>query len=303
VGFDDEPDKVSRGEGERTNGSGGDVDTELDGAAAGEETLYIDDDQSISKLAGENGAPEHIAGTEAARFDDGQQDVTGADADTNVLAESGMGERTFKSNPEGVESAGHGAEFGMFGDDGGIEDVFKTGELRDAQLSRSTEHLVRGTFAGDESLFEDDDVAGKGEDLGAIMGDIDDGNVVLGIPKFEVLKDMRLGAGIERGERFVEKKIAGRRSKSAGKGDTLALSAGDAGGTTIREVGDAEALEEIEGKSAPRGGASLPDSIEDVVEGGHVREESQLLKEVSGAAVARRNIDVLRCVEKDAAVH
>ncbi len=303
MGFDDQPDKISGGKSERTDGSGGEVDTEIDGAAAGEEALYIDNDQSISKVAGEDGAPEYIAGTEATRLHDGQQDVSSTDADTNALAESGVGERTFKSKPEGVERAGHGAEFGMLGNDGGLEDVLETGELRDAQLSRSAEHLVRGTFAGDESLFKDDHVAGKREDLGAIVGDVDDGNVVFGIPKFEVFDDVRLGAGIECGERLVEKKIAGRRSKSTGESNSLALTAGDAGGTTIREVRHSETREQIKGKGAAFGGTSLPDSVEDVVEGGHVREESQLLEEVSGPAVARRNIDVLRCVEKDAAVH
>ncbi len=157
---------------------------------------------------------------------------------------------------------------------------------------------MRGTFANDKSVFEDNNVAGKREDLGAIVGDIDDGNVVFGIPKFEVLDDVRLGAGIERGERFVEKKIAGQRSKRAGKGDTLALTAGNAGGTAIREVRNTKTREQIKGKGTAFGGTSLPDSIEDVGEGRHVREESQLLEEIPGTAVARGNIDMLRRVEE-----
>ena len=118
----------------------------------------------------------------------------------------------------------------MDADNGGIEDVFKSEQLRDALLVGCTHDVLRRALSFDFAVLENDHVLAQGEDLFPVVSDIQDRNRVQLIPPTQVFENARLGGSIECRERFIKQQKPGRGDESAREGHTLALSARNLGG-------------------------------------------------------------------------
>ncbi len=86
----------------------------------------------------------------------------------------------------------------------GVENVFEAHQLRDRFLQGRGDDFVRCALGHDASGFEDNDALAQGKYFFPAVGYIKDGNAVSLIPLAEIVDDLRLGGGVERGQRFVE---------------------------------------------------------------------------------------------------
>ncbi len=94
---------------------------------------------------------------------------------------------------------------------------------------------------------------------------------------------------VERRQRLVEQQNLGVAGERAGEGHALALAAGQVVRPRVREVGDAEALEQLPHPLAP--------AERDVGADAHVREQGVLLEDEADRALLGRQVDAARAVE------
>src|SRR5262245_53096173 len=101
---------------------------------------------------------------------------------------------------------------------------------------------------------------------------------------------------VERGQRLVEEEHGGVARESTRERDTLPLAAGELPYTRLREVTDAEAVEElVDIGPTPRSEADVPRDVE-------MREQRVLLEEVADPSALRRDVDPALGVEEHGAV-
>ena len=79
-----------------------------------------------------------------------------------------------------------------------------------------------------------------------VVGD-EDGEAVLFAEFADDALDVLDGDGVDAGERFVEHENLGIGAEGAGDGETALLAAGEGDGEGFRNLGDAEAVEQIVG--------------------------------------------------------
>ncbi len=125
---------------------------------------------------------------------------------------------------------GQGAAMRVAGDDFGAEQIGVADELGDVGSGRTVVD-----FAGRGDLFEFSrakkrDAVGHDHRFFLIVGDEDEGDSDLALERLQFDLHLTAEVGVERGERFIEKKKARAIYKSAGEGDALLLAAADLGG-------------------------------------------------------------------------
>ena len=101
---------------------------------------------------------------------------------------------------------------------------------------------MRRALGDDASGVEDQHALAQGENFFAAVSDIEDGNAVSLIPLAQIVDDLRLGRGIERGQRFVEQQNGGIGDERSGQSGALAFSPGNLSRVAPREVRDSKCL-------------------------------------------------------------
>src|SRR5207247_9252421 len=98
----------------------------------------------------------------------------------------------FKLNVASIQPARHGASVFMGGNYRSIENVLETRQLSNRFVLRSRHDLVRRPLRDWTSVFQHDDSFAKRKNLVPTVGDVDDRNTVLLVPRPEVLHDFGL---------------------------------------------------------------------------------------------------------------
>ena len=105
------------------------------------------------------------------------------------------------------------------------------------------------------------------------------------IPAPQVVEDLRLGRGVQRGEWFVEQEHAGVSHQRSRQRDALAFSAGDFRWALLAQVIDAELLQHRRGPLLARWARQMRESIFSVLLDREVREQCEILQDVSHGAL------------------
>ena len=294
VGFDDQPDFVAGGEVEGVAGGEGDMDFELH--------ADVDDDRDhdVALREGGDSSGEEVARAEAFGALGGEQDVAGANADAQVGAFFRTDQWRFEFDVATGEFAGHGAALFVGGDNGGVENVFEPGKVRDGFLARRVHHFVRRALREHAALIKDDDAFAESKDFLAAVRDVKNRNAVGAVPGAQVVEDVSLGGRVERSERFVQQQDAGIGHERARQGDPLALASGNFLRATAAQPSDAKGVED-------RGGAVLAilrveavEAIENVGFDAEMRKQRGVLKNVTDIAATHGQVDASLGVEEHA---
>src|SRR5271167_1880082 len=104
------------------------------------------------------------------------------------------------------------------------------------------------------------------------------------VPPSQIAEQVRFGRTVEGGQRFIEQQRAGFGYQSARQGDPLPFPSGDLGGPPIAQVTDAEQVKYFVAARLPFARAKRAQAISDVLLGGEMRKERQILMHVSDAA-------------------
>jgi hypothetical protein len=148
----------------------------------------------------------------------------------------------------------------------------------------------------DRAVADDEGaVAGAGEVV--IVGDDDEGHLVVGGEADEHVHDGGGVLGVEVAGGFVGEEDVGLVGDGTGDGDALLLAAGEFGGEVLGAVGEADA---VEGGECGGGGVFSGDGTgdADVFEGGEFGEEVEVLEDVSDVAVAEGGLlFAVECVD------
>ncbi len=133
--------------------------------------------------------------------------------------------------------------------------------------------------------------------------DIENWNAVRLIPAPQIIEDLRLGRGIESGKRFVEQEHAGVGHQSPRQRHALAFSAGDFPWALLAQVVDAELLQH-RGSSLLAGRAGqMCESIFGVLLDREMREQCEILQDISHAALRHRNVHASARIKQDPLTH
>lgn len=160
------------------------------------------------------------------------------------------------------------------------------------------EDLLERAVGGDAARFEKEGLGGELPDFREVVGDVEDGDAAAA----EAVDDLRLGGGVECGERLVEQEQARVGSQGSGNGDALGFSAGEA-----RWLAVAEGLGVDEGEhfiDAPRafGGIKVAQAEGDVFRDGAMGEERGALGDEADVAASGREGCAAGCVQEGLAV-
>jgi hypothetical protein len=123
-----------------------------------------------------------------------------------------------------------------------------------------------------------------------LVGDGDDGEVVLAMKVAKEIDDLLTGPMIEVASRLVAKKELGGMEKRASNGDALTLPAGELGREIGGAIGEADAIEKMLGARADDIRTGVTDEErgrEDVVEDVEVREEMKRLEDEADAKATK----------------
>src|SRR5215813_674472 len=85
-----------------------------------------------------------------------------------------------------------------------FQNIFKTRRKRKAFFAWSVEHLVRNSLLNNFPFVRGDDALAESVDFGAIVRDIENRNLMRGVPGAKIRDDERLEFSIETGKRFIE---------------------------------------------------------------------------------------------------
>ncbi len=102
--------------------------------------------------------------------------------------------------------------------------------------------FVRRALGHDASGVEDDHALAQGKDFFPTMRDIKDGNAVSLVPLAQIIKDLRLGRSVERGQRFVQEQNGGIGHQGSRQRRALAFSARDLSRVVPREMRNSKCL-------------------------------------------------------------
>ncbi len=197
---------------------------------------------------------------------------------------------------------GHGSLLLVNRRDLAFENVFERTPFGDGLVLRGAENLARSSLPDYASVVDGDDAIGHGEDFVAIVSDVQNRNIAIGNPLTKVVHDVRLGAGIKRGERFVEQKSLWFRNQSASKCNTLLLAAGEMFWPTIENLRNVERDSDGFGPLVACGGCESIETVGDVFAGREMREQREVLEDKADAPPGYRNACAIFGIENGLAV-
>jgi hypothetical protein len=123
------------------------------------------------------------------------------------------------------------------------------------------------------------------------VGDVEHRNLAVGDPHAQVVHDLRLRAGIERRERFVEQQRARLGDERAGKRDALLLAAGKLRRAAAQCVLDAKCRGDGTDFGTALGCMEPADAVGDVRFRAEMGKQREVLKDQSDAAVCNLNVN------------
>jgi len=218
----------------------------------------IDDrrDDHISRLQPPNNPRQNIARTQAAWTFCGQQQVAGANANTQLRADLGSNQRCLQfhgaaSQVARRQFAPHGAAIFVKCQYRGVEYVFESRQMRGGFQLRGAHDFVRLPLCHDSTGFENHDFIAQCEHFFAIVRDQQNWNAVVLIPVTQIADERRLCRLVKRSQRFIEQQSAWFGHQRARQSDALALAARDLRRPAIAHVNDAECIEDFAAARLP----------------------------------------------------
>lgn len=160
------------------------------------------------------------------------------------------------------------------------------------------EYLLERAVGGDASGLDEEGLRGEAPDFGEVVRDVEDGDAAAA----KASDDLGFGGGVEGGERLVEQEQAWARRESAGNGDALAFSAGEARWFAVAERLSVDEGEYFVDAVAAFGGRQMAQAEGDVFRHRAVRKERGALRNKADVAAARRDEDATCGVEKRQAI-
>lgn len=157
---------------------------------------------------------------------------------------------------------------------------------------------MRLALSYDSSGVKHDDLVSQGKYFFTVVGDEENGNAVMLVPLAQIADQQRFCRTIESGQGLIEQQGSRFCYQRAGQCDALTLASGDLRWAPVARVTDAEEVEDFTAALLPLGGAQRAETVGDVLLGGEVREESEILMHVADAAFPGGNILLLLCVVK-----
>src|SRR5580693_8954843 len=179
-----------------------------------------------------------------------------------------------------------------------MKNIFETDELCQGFASGRGHYSMRSAVGDDAAVFEHDYAIAQGEDLSAVVGNVENRNGVGVVPGAQVFDDFRFGGGVERGQRFVEQQDARIGNQGASQGYSLALAAGYFCGLAVAQMRDAERFEDGVALFLAFAFVYAGQAVLDIFPDGEMGEKSEVLKNVSDLAVLDWDISA-RVVEKN----
>lgn len=205
VGFDHQPNLTVSFQLQRVTRGKSQVDFHLHAA------IYASRNNHVAPLQRNQPPGNYVTGAEPYRLCNCQQDVAGTNSHSQPRPCFGANQRRLQKNTASRltrQTAGHRSSVFVYGLHDGIEDIFKTGELRHGLLKWSAQHLVRRALRYDAALIHQQHTFAQGHYFFAAMRDIQNRDAVNLIPAAEIVDDSCLGRCVQSGERFVEEKYA-----------------------------------------------------------------------------------------------
>ena len=177
---------------------------------------------------------------------------------------------------------------------GGPAEQVRAGERGDERVRRMRDELLRRRDLTQRAVDEDADLVGERNGVLVVVRDEQRRQAELAQELLELAAYRDLGVRVERRERLVEQQHAGIAGERPGERDSLALATRELGRPRLREMRDAESLEQLVGPRLP--------GVGDVLADVHVGEERVLLEDETDSALVGLAKQPLRRVEPDVRV-
>jgi len=142
---------------------------------------------------------------------------------------------------------------------------------------------MRQPLRHDASGVKHDDLVAEGKHLLAIMRDEENRDAVMLVPPAQISDKRRLRWTIQRSQWLIEQQRARFGHERASQGDALALASGNLCWPPVAQVLDAERGEHFAAARSPLRRAERAKAVGNVLFGGQVREECQVLMYVPDA--------------------
>src|SRR5579862_6025072 len=148
------------------------------------------------------------------------------------------------------------------------------------------------------SLRDDNHRISQASDLGHRVAHVNDRNAELVAQALDVVEDFYLARNVERGKRLVHQKNTRLGQQRAADGDALFLASGKRRRPALEELGETHDLDHARWLDESLTRLALSIAVEKIRLHGKVRKEQGVLEHVSDPAPFRRDIDVVRRIEK-----
>ena len=182
-------------------------------------------------------------------------------------------------------------------DVGGAGEHDGAGEVGDERRRGRRGELGGGALLDDAAAVDHADAVAEQRGLGEVVRDEQGRHARLGQHRGQLAPARGARARVERGERLVEQQRRGAARERAGDGDALALAARERPRALVGEVGDAEAVQQLERAPAALGAVEAAQRIGDVLPCPQVGEQRVLLEDVAAAPPLGRDVDAALGVE------
>src|ERR1700691_264855 len=156
------------------------------------------------------------------------------------------------------------------------------------------------TLRDDAALVQHQHAFAERQHFLATVRDIENRNAVRLIPAPQIVEDLRFGRGVESRKRFVEQEDARVGYQSSRQGHALALSARYFRGTLLPQVFDAKLLQHLCSSLPPHRARQKHEAVFGILLDRQMREEREILQDITHSALGHRSIETRRCVEQDA---
>ena len=109
-------------------------------------------------------------------------------------------------------------------------------------------YLRGAALLDDAPVFEDDEAVGQHQRFERVVGDQQARPGEVGQVPLQLGLHVKTGAGVQRGQRFVQQQQGGLPGQRAGQRHALRLPAGQLTGLAVGEVGQSEPAEPVAGR-------------------------------------------------------
>ena len=157
---------------------------------------------------------------------------------------------------------------------------------------------MRLSLRHDSSRIQHNDLVAEGKHFLAIVGDEKNRDAVMLVPLAQIADERRLRRTVQRSQWLIEQQRARFGHQRARQGDALALASGDLRRSPVAQVIDAERLEHLAAARLSLRRAQRAQTVSDVLLGGQVRKERQILMYVPDAPFPGGDVPLLLRVVK-----